>query len=122
VRRPQGQRPVESAQDLSIRYSERLTEIGLKPSTGSVGDCYDNALAETIIGLYKAEVIHHRWPWRALEAVENGLAFWDSPNACNECVLNRRSRFAPSAYLMRDCTVSVPSPASSMMIGSRCRQ
>ena len=63
-------------QYLSIRYSERLTEIGVEPSTGSVGDSYDNALAETIIGLYKAEVIHHRGPWRTLEAVEYATLEW----------------------------------------------
>lgn len=64
------------SQYLSIRYSERLTEIGVEPSTGSVGDSYDNALAETIIGLYKAEVIHHRGPWRTLEAVEYATLEW----------------------------------------------
>ena len=47
--------------NLSIRYSERLAEAGAQPSVGSVGDSYDNALAETIIGLFKAEVIHHPW-------------------------------------------------------------
>ncbi len=45
-------------------------EAGIKPSAGSVGDSYDNALAETINGLYKAKVIHQRWPWRSFEAVE----------------------------------------------------
>lgn len=57
-------------QYLSIRYSERLAEAKAQPSVGSVGDSYDNALAETIIGLYKTEVIHRRGPWRHLEAVE----------------------------------------------------
>src|SRR5881398_3280998 len=55
------------SQYLSIRYSERLAEVGAEPSVGSVGDSYDNALAETIIGLYKTEVIHRRGPWRHLE-------------------------------------------------------
>jgi putative transposase len=64
------------SQYLSIRYSERLTEIGVEPSTGTVGDSYDNALAETIIGLYKAEVIYHRGPWRNLEAVEYATLEW----------------------------------------------
>ncbi|MDB5578324.1 MAG: integrase, catalytic region [Bradyrhizobium sp.] len=64
------QRPVESAQYVSIKYSERLAEAGIEPSVGSVGDSYDNALAETINGLYKAEVIHKRGPWRSFEAVE----------------------------------------------------
>ena len=63
-------------QYLSIRYSERLTAIGVEPSTGTVGDSYDNALAETIIGLYKAEVIHHRGPWRNLDAVEYATLEW----------------------------------------------
>jgi len=63
-------RPVESAQYLSIKYTERLAEAGIEPSVGSVGDSYDNALAETINGLFKAEVIHRRGPWRSFEAVE----------------------------------------------------
>ena len=57
-------------QYVSIKYTERLAEAGLVPSVGSVGDSYDNALAETINGLYKTEVIHRRGPWRGLEAVE----------------------------------------------------
>jgi putative transposase len=57
------------SQYVSIRYTERLAEAGIEPSVGSVGDSYDNALAETINGLYKAEVIHRRGPWRAFEAV-----------------------------------------------------
>ena len=56
------------SQYLSIRYSERLAESGREPSVGSVGDSYDNALAETIIGLYKTEVIHRRGPWRQSRA------------------------------------------------------
>ena len=62
--------PIESTQYVSIRYTERLAEAGVEPSAGSVGDSYDNALAETINGLYKAEVIHRRGPWRSCEAVE----------------------------------------------------
>ncbi len=69
-------RPVESAQYVSIRYSERLAEAGIEPSVGSVGDSYDNALAETINGLYKAEVIHRRGPWRNFEAVELATLEW----------------------------------------------
>ena len=56
------------SQYLSIRYTERLAEAGIEQSVGSVGDSYDNALAESIIGLYKTEVIRHRGPWRSLEA------------------------------------------------------
>ncbi len=61
---------------LSIRDTERLVDAGVVPSVGSVGDSYDNALAETINGLYKAEVIHQRGPWRSLEAVEYATLEW----------------------------------------------
>jgi transposase InsO family protein len=64
------------AQYVSIRYTERLAEAGIEPSVGSVGDSYDNALAETINGLYKAEVIRRRGPWRSLEAVEFATLEW----------------------------------------------
>ena len=63
-------------QYVSIKYTERLIEAGLEPSVGSVGDSYDNALAETINGLYKAEVIHRRGPWRNFEAVEFATLEW----------------------------------------------
>jgi transposase InsO family protein len=63
-------------QYLSIRYTERLAAAGVEPSVGSVGDSYDNALAETINGLYKAEVIHRRGPWRSFEAVEFATLEW----------------------------------------------
>ena len=53
------------SQYVSIRYSERLAEAGIEPSVGSKGDSYDNALAETINGIYKTEVIHRRGPWKA---------------------------------------------------------
>jgi Transposase and inactivated derivatives len=69
-------RPVESAQYVSIKYTERLAEAGIEPSVGGVGDSYDNALAETINGLYKAEVIHRRGPWRSFEAVEYATLEW----------------------------------------------
>ncbi len=58
------------SQYLSIRYTERLAEAGIQPSVGSRGDSYDNALAETINGLYKAELIHRRGPWKTRESVE----------------------------------------------------
>ena len=64
------------SQYVSIRYTERLAEAGVEPSVGSVGDSYDNALAETINGLYKAEVIHRRGPWRSFEAVEFATLTW----------------------------------------------
>jgi transposase InsO family protein len=63
-------------QYLSIKYTERLAAAGIEPSVGSVGDSYDNALAETINGLYKAEVIHRRGPWRNFEAVEFATLEW----------------------------------------------
>ena len=63
-------------QYVSIKYTERLAEAGVEPSVGSVGDSYDNALAETINGLYKAEVIHRRGPWRSFEAVEFATLEW----------------------------------------------
>ena len=79
-------RPVQAAglvhhsdrgsQYLSIKYTERLAEAGIEPSVGSVGDSYDNALAETVIGLFKTEVIHRRGPWRSLEAVEFATLEW----------------------------------------------
>jgi transposase InsO family protein len=64
------------SQYVSIKYTERLAEAGIEPSVGSVGDSYDNALAETINGLYKAEVIHRRGPWRSYEAVEYATLEW----------------------------------------------
>ena len=64
------------SQYVSIKYTERLLDAGLEPSVGSVGDSYDNALAETINGLYKAEVIHRRGPWRSYEAVEFATLEW----------------------------------------------
>jgi len=63
-------------QYVSIKYTERLVEAGIEPSVGSVGDSYDNALAETINGLYKAEVIHRNGPWRSFEAVEFATLKW----------------------------------------------
>jgi len=63
-------------QYVSIRYAERLKDAGIEPSVGSVGDSYDNALAETINGLYKAEVIHRKPAWRNTEAVELATLEW----------------------------------------------
>jgi putative transposase len=66
------------SQYVSIRYSERLAEAGIEPSVGSRGDSYDNALAETINGLYKAELIHRRAPWKTRESVELATLEWVS--------------------------------------------
>ena len=64
------------SQYLSIRYTERLAEAGIESSVGSVGDSYDNALAETIIGLYKTEVIRSRGPWKNIDEVEYATLEW----------------------------------------------
>lgn len=64
------------SQHLSIRYTERLAEAAIEPFLGSVGDSYDNALAETINGLFKAEVIHRGGPWRSFDAVEFATLEW----------------------------------------------
>jgi putative transposase len=64
------------SQYISIKYTDRLAAAGIEPSVGSVGDSYDNALAETINGLYKAELIHRRGPWRSFEAVEFATLEW----------------------------------------------
>ena len=66
----------KGSQYLSIRYTERLAEMGIAASVGSAGDAYDNAMAETINGLYKAEVIWKRGPWRSREAVEHATLTW----------------------------------------------
>jgi transposase InsO family protein len=63
-------------QSLSIRYTERLAEAGIEPSVGSKGDSYDNALAESVIGLFKTEVIRRRGPWRSVEDVEFAMLEW----------------------------------------------
>ena len=64
------------SQYTAVRYTERLAEIGAAPSIGTVGDSYDNALAETVNGLYKNELIHRRGPWRSLDDVEVATAAW----------------------------------------------
>ena len=64
------------SQYLSIRYTERLAEAGIESSVGSVGDSYDNAMAETIIGLFKTEVIWPRGPWKNIDEVEYATLQW----------------------------------------------
>ncbi len=66
------------SQYVSIKYSERLAEAGIEPSVGSKGDSFDNGLAETNNGLYKAELIHRRGPWKTREAVELATLEWVS--------------------------------------------
>jgi transposase InsO family protein len=80
------------SQYVSIRYSERLAEAGIEPSVGSKGDSYDNALAETINGLYKAELIHRRGPWKTREAVELATLEWVS-------WFNNHRLLAPIGYI-----------------------
>jgi transposase InsO family protein len=62
--------------NVSINYTGRLAEAGIEPSVGRIGDSYDNALAETIIGLYKAELIYKDGPWRGVEQVELKTLDW----------------------------------------------
>ena len=69
-------RLLEPKQYTSIRYSQRLAEAGAQPSIGSVGDSYDNAMAESIIGLFKTELIRRKGPWRGLDAVELATLEW----------------------------------------------
>ena len=69
-------RPLESAQYVSIRYTERLAIADIIPSVGTVGDSYDNALAESIIGLFKTEVIKRRSSWKSLTEVEMQTLKW----------------------------------------------
>ncbi|MCM8567736.1 IS3 family transposase [Thauera linaloolentis] len=80
------------SQYVSIRYSERLAQAGIEPSVGSRGDSYDNALAETINGLYKAELIHRRGPWKSAEAVELATLEWVS-------WFNRHRLLEPIGYI-----------------------
>ena len=82
-------RPIESTQYLSIRYTERLAEAGIEPSVGSVGDSYDNALAETIFGLYKTEVIRRNGPWRNI---------WVCPDSVDTFTMPRGQVF-PDLFL-----------------------
>jgi putative transposase len=70
------QESIRGVQYLSIRYTERLAEVGAVSSVGSRGHGYDNALAEAVNGLYKAEVIHKSGPWRSLDQVEFATAKW----------------------------------------------
>jgi putative transposase len=79
-------------QYLSIRYTDRLAEAGIERSVGTVGDSYDNALAETVNGLYKTEVIRRRGPWRNIDAVEYATLEWVD-------WFNRRRLLGPLGYV-----------------------
>src|SRR3954447_3490693 len=101
------------SQYTAIRYTERLAEAGIAASVGSVGSSYDNALAETINGLYKTELIKPRGPWRTLDTVEIATAEWvdwfthrrlyeycgDIPPADLEAVFYAHQRAQPAAEL-----------------------
>ncbi len=69
-------RHLEPKQYTAISYTERLAEAGVERSVGSVGDSYDNALAETINALFKTEIIWRKGPWRSIEAVEHAVLVW----------------------------------------------
>ena len=69
-------RPIELGQYLSIRYTDRLSETGAVNSVGSRGDSYDNALAQSINGLYKTELIRNKGPWRGLDDLELATLEW----------------------------------------------
>jgi len=79
-------------QYVCIRYTERLADAGIEPSVGTVGDSYDNALAESVIGLYKTEVIRRQGPWRHVEAVELATLAWVD-------WFNTRRLLAPIGYV-----------------------
>jgi putative transposase len=101
-------------QYLSIRYTERLAEAGIERSVGSTGDSYDNALAESLIGLYKTEVIHRRGPWKGVDEVEFATLEWVAwyntcrllellgyvpPNEFEQAYYNRQTASAELAVL-----------------------
>lgn len=104
-------RPVELAQYTSVAVSERLAADGIRPSMGVVGSSYDNALAETINGLYKTELIKPQGPWRTVDQVEVATLEWvdwlphrhlhehcdDLPSAEYEALYYRQHRTQPAA-------------------------
>src|SRR5918994_503611 len=92
-------RPLESAQYVSLRYTQRLAEAGIEPSVGSVGDRYHKALAQTLLGLFKAEVIHRRGPWRSLvEFATLGWVDWFNTRRLPEPIGNIPPAEAESRY------------------------
>lgn len=95
------------SQYVSIRYTERLAEAGIEPSVGSKGDSYDNALAETINGLYKAELIHRRAPWKTRESVElatlEWVAWFNHHRLMEPLGYIPPSEAEANYYLQRDC-------------------
>ena len=100
-------------QSLSIRYTERLAEAGIEPSVGNKGDSYDNALAESVIGLFKTEVIRQEGPWRGLEEVEFATLDW-------VCWYNKQRLLEPIGYISPvefEQMYYLNQPASAMVAG-----
>jgi putative transposase len=96
------------SQYTSIRYTERLIEAGARPSIGSVGDSYDNALAESIMGLFKTELIRRKGPWRTLDAVELATLEWvDWYN--NRRLFSAIGDIPPAEAEARYCLTTTPS-------------
>lgn len=102
--------PVESTQYLAIRYTERLAENGAVSSVGSRGDSFDNAMAESIIGLYKTELVRNRGPWRGLDDLELATLEWvDWFN--HRRIFHDLGRIPPAEYEIRPrtwCTGGIP--------------
>jgi transposase InsO family protein len=99
---------------LSIRYTERLAEAGIEPSVGSTGDSYDNALAETVIGLFKPEEIHRRGPWKGLEDVEFATLEWVA--WCNGSRLLAPLGYVPPAEFEQAYHDRQTAPAALMVL------
>ena len=124
-RRPVGGRLVHhsdrGSQYLALRYTDRLAEAKIKPSVGSVGDSHDNALAETINGLFKAEAIHRRGPWRSFEAVEFATLEWvDWFN--NRRLLGPVGTLPPAEAKASHYTALADTPVAPQHIPNRLRE
>jgi transposase InsO family protein len=99
------------SQYLSLRYTERLAAAGIEASVGSRGDAYDNAFAESIIGLYKTEVIRHAGPWRSLDDVEYATLEWVA--WFNTCRLLEQIGYLPPAEYEAQFAALLPTPVGS---------
>jgi putative transposase len=119
-------------QYLSIRYTDRLVEAGIDRSVGSVGDSYDNALAESVIGLYKTELIHRRGPWRGVDAVECATldyVDWFNNRRLLECIgyvppaeHERTYHRERAAILKSDFPGGLPSPQTPLLNAAAAMQ
>ena len=94
-------------QYVSIRYSERLAEAGIEPSVGSIGDSYDNALAETVHGLFKTELIRRPGPWRSMDAVEFATLDWFNNRRILEPIGNMPPAEAEERYFAQQEEVAL---------------